>query len=85
MVNLCLMLGADAKDLVPFEKYAAAAQSLGSPSSAARALYAGAPYIERVDRLVQAIAKQKGLQLPILDEVVGLVDAKLEANRKKAA
>ena len=85
VVNLCLMLGADEKDLVPFEKYAAAAQSLGSPSSAARALYAGAPYIERVDRLVQAIAKQKGLQLPILDEVVGLVDAKLEANRKKAA
>jgi hypothetical protein len=38
-----------------------------------------------VDRLVQAIAKQKGLQLPALDEVVGLVDAKLEANRKKAA
>jgi hypothetical protein len=79
------MLGAKESDLVPFEKYAAAAQSLGSPSSAARALYAGAPYIERVDRLVQAIAKQKGLQLPVLDEVVGLVDAKLEANRKKAA
>ena len=70
---------------MPFDKYAAAAQSLGSPSSAARALYAGAPYIERVDRLVQAIAKQKGMQLPALDEVVGLVDAKLEANRKKAA
>jgi hypothetical protein len=85
VVNLCLMLGAKESDLVPFEKYAAAAQSLGSPSSAARALYAGAPYIERVDRLVQAIAKQKGMQLPVLDEVVGLVDAKLEANRKKAA
>jgi hypothetical protein len=85
VVNLCLLLGANEKDLVPFEKYAAAAQSLGSPSSAARALYAGAPYIERVDRLVQAIAKQKGMQLPILDEVVNLVDAKLEANRKKAA
>jgi hypothetical protein len=84
-VKLCVSLGADAKDLVPFEKYAAAAQGLASPSSAARALYAGAPYIERVDRLVQAIAKQKGLQLPVLDEVVGLVDAKLEANRKKAA
>jgi hypothetical protein len=38
-----------------------------------------------VDRLVQAIAKQKGLQLPVLDEVVRLVDDKLEANRKKAA
>jgi hypothetical protein len=85
VVNLCLLLGAKESDLVPFDKYAAAAQSLGSPSSAARALYAGAPYIERVDRLVQAIAKQKGLQLPVLDEVVGLVDAKLEANRKKAA
>jgi hypothetical protein len=85
VVNLCLMLGAQESDLVPFEKYAAAAQSLGSPSSAARALYAGAPYIERVDRLVQAIAAQKGLKLPILDELVGLVDARLEANRKKAA
>jgi hypothetical protein len=85
VVNLCLMLGAKEGDLVPFDKYAAAAQSLGSPSSAARALYGGAPYIERVDRLVQAIAKQKGMQLPILDEVVGLVDAKLEGNRKKAA
>ena len=85
VVNLCLLLGAQESDLVPFDKYAAAAQSLGSPSSAARALYAGAPYIERVDRLVQAIAKQKGMQLPVLDEVVGLVDAKLEANRRKAA
>lgn len=85
VVNLCLLLGAKESDLVPFEKYAAAAQSLGSPSSAARALYAGAPYIERVDRLVQAIAKQKGMQLPVLDEVVSLVDARLEANRKKAA
>ena len=85
VVNLCILLGAKEKDLVPFEKYAAAAQSLGSPSSAARALFAGAPNIERVDRLVQAIAKQKGMQLPILDEVVRLVDARLELNRKKAA
>jgi hypothetical protein len=85
VVNLCTLLGANEKDLVPFEKYAAAAQSLGSPSSAARALYAGAPNIERVDRLVQAIAKQKGMQLPLLDEVVNLVDARLQVNRKKAA
>ena len=85
MVNLCLLLGAKESDLVPFDKYAAAAQTLGSPSSAARALYGSAPDIERVDRLVQAIAAQKGLRLPALDEVVGLVDAKLEANRKKAA
>jgi hypothetical protein len=85
VVKLCVSLGANEKDLVPFEKYAAAAQSLGSPSSAARALDAGAPYIERVDRLVQAIAAQKGSRSPVLDETVRLVDAKLEANRAKAA
>src|SRR5689334_15868443 len=85
VVKLCVSLGANEKDLVPFEKYAAAAQSLGSPSSAARALDAGAPYIERVDRLVQAIAAQKGMRSPVLDEVVRLVDAKLESNRRKSA
>jgi hypothetical protein len=58
VVNLCVLLGAKESDLVPFDKYAAAAQSLGSPSSAARALFGGAPYIERVDRLVQAIAQR---------------------------
>jgi len=85
VVKLCVSLGAKEKDLVPFEKYAAAAQSLGSPSSAARALDAGAPNIERVDRLVQAIAAQKGQRSPVLDEVVRLVDAKLESNRAKTA
>src|SRR3954467_15597586 len=83
VVKLCVSLGADEKDLVPFEKYAAAAQSLGSPSSAARALDAGAPNIERVDRLVQTIAAQKGMRSPVLDETVRLVDAKLESNRRK--
>ena len=85
VVKLCVALGADERDLVPFEKYAAAAQSLQSPSSAARALAGGAPYIERVDRLVQAIAAQKGMRSAVLDEVVRLVDARLEANRGAAA
>ena len=85
MVKLCISLGANEKDLVPFEKYAAAANGLLTPSSAARALYAGAPNIERVDRLVKTIAAQKNMRLDALDEVVALVDAKLEANRKKAA
>ncbi len=79
--DLCKLLGAKEEDLVPFEKYAAAAQGLASPSSAARALYAGAQNIERVDRLVQAVAAQKGLRHPAVDEVVALVDAQLERNR----
>jgi hypothetical protein len=82
--KLCVGLGADEKDLVPFEKYAAAAQSLVTPSSAARALFAGAPNIERVDRLVKTIAAQKGERSAVLDETSALVDARLEINRKKA-
>lgn len=84
-VKVCVALGADEKDLVPFDKYANAALSLGSPSSAARALYAGAPNIERVDRLVKTIAAQKSMQSKVLDATVALVDARLEANRKAAA
>jgi len=83
VVKLCVSLGAQEKDLVPFEKYAAAANGLTGPSSAARALYAGAPNIERVDRLVKAIAAQKGMRSAAVDEIVALVDAKLEQNRKK--
>jgi hypothetical protein len=83
--DLCVKLGAAPGDLVPFEKYAAAAQSLVRPASAARALNNGAPYIERADKLVQLIARQKGLSHPVIDATVALVDSRLEANRKKAA
>ena len=82
--DLCVKLGADPSDLVPFEKYAAAAQSLSRPASAARALFNGAPNIERADKLVQLIAKQKGLSHPVIDANVALVDKLLAANRKKA-
>ncbi|MEW5708731.1 MAG: hypothetical protein AB1830_07460 [Pseudomonadota bacterium] len=85
VVELCLSLGADEKDLVPFEKYASAALSLESPSAAARAVAAGATDIERVDRLVQAIARQKGMRWETLDCLVVLMDERLEANRRKAA
>jgi hypothetical protein len=85
VVKLCVSLGADENDLVPFEKYANAALSLGSPSSAARALANGAPNIERVDLLVKTIAAQKGMRSEVLDQTVALVEGWLEKNRKKAA
>ena len=83
--DLCVKLGAAPSDLVPFEKYAAAAMSLTRPASAARALQNGAPNIERADKLVQLIAKQKGLSHPLIDANVALVDELLDKNRKKAA
>jgi hypothetical protein len=85
VVDLCVALGAKREDLVPFEKYAAAAQSLVRPSSAARALNNGVPNIERADKLVQLIAAQKGLRNAVIDATVAQVDARLAANRKKAA
>jgi hypothetical protein len=85
VVKLCVSLGADENDLVPFEKYANAALSLGSPSSAARALANGAPNIERVDLLVKTIAAQKGMRSDVLDQTVVLVEGWLDKNRKKAA
>jgi hypothetical protein len=81
--KLCVGLGAAAADLVPFEKYARAAESLGKPSSAARALFGGAEYIERVDSLVQRIARQRGLQSDTLHEIVNLVDEHLKENRAR--
>jgi hypothetical protein len=85
VVKLCVSLGASEQDMVPFEKYAKAAESLQSPSSAARALFSGAPNIERVDRLVQTLARQKNMRSDVVDETVALVDARLEANRRAAA
>ena len=82
--SLCKSLGASDQDLVPFEKYAAAAQGLANPSSAARALFGGALNIERVDRMVQAIAAQKNMRSAAVDEIVALVDARLELNRRAA-
>ena len=79
--RLCTGLGADTDDLVPFEKYAKAAEGLGKPSSAARALFGGAANIERVDCLVRRIAVQKGLQSSTLDEIVSLVDERLTKSR----
>ncbi len=85
VVDLCVALGAARADLVPFEKYAAAAQSLTRPASAARALTNGVPNIERADKLVQLIARQKGMRHPVVDDIVARVDRRLEANRRKAA
>jgi hypothetical protein len=83
--GLCERLGAKPDDLVAFDKYAAAALDLVRPSSAARALFAGAPNIERTDRLVQAVAAQYGMRNAVVDQTVATVDARLAANRKAAA
>ena len=83
VVDLCVSLGASRDDMVPFKKYANAALMLLTPSSAARALAAGAPNIERVDRLVQSVAAQRNRRLPALDEIVANVDGWLVRNRRK--
>ncbi len=78
-------LGADASDLVPFDKYAAAARGLLKPSSAARAIEGGATRIERVDRLVALVAAQTGGADPLLESIVATVDGRIARNRRAAA
>jgi hypothetical protein len=84
VVRLCSRLGAEADDLVPFDKYATAAAGLGKPSSAARALFGGAQHIERVDSLVRRIARQLNEHSDTLQDIVTLVDARLKMNRGQA-
>jgi hypothetical protein len=71
-------LGADPEDQVPFEKYAKAAESLLKPSSAARAVASGAPFIERVDLLVKLISDNLGMPNAEVDRTVAIVDQKLD-------
>jgi hypothetical protein len=70
-------LGADPADQVPFAKYAKAAESLLKPSSAARAVANGAPFIERVDLLVKLISSQIGMPNAEIDRTVQIVDQRL--------
>ena len=84
--DLCVKLGAVAgRPGAVREIRRRGARRSSRPASAARALQNGAPNIERADKLVQLIATQKGLSHPAIDAQVALVDARLEANRKKAA
>ena len=83
VAKLCKGLGASADDLVPFEKYAKAAETLGRPSSAARALFGGAEHIERVDSLVRRIARQRKLHSDVLHEIVTRVDERLASNHAR--
>jgi hypothetical protein len=81
VAGVCVALGASPGDLVGFDKYAAAAEGLPKPSSAARALAAGATHIERVDIIVQTLAAQMGMRNATVDETVRRVDAWLAKNR----
>jgi hypothetical protein len=75
--SIARKLGADPADQVPFAKYAKAAESLLKPSSAARAVASGAPFIERVDLLVKLISHQLGAPNADIDRTVDIVDQKL--------
>lgn len=83
--SLCQLLGAAPEDMVPFDKYAAAAKGLLKPSSAARALAAGATHIERIDLLIKLIADQHGLHSDSVDETERRVHGWLDRNRSASS
>ena len=82
VLELCLKLGASREDVVSFERYASAAKDLSRPSSVARALENGATNVERVDKIVQLLGREAGVNHPVLDEIVGLLDQRVDTNRR---
>ena len=83
--DLCCSLGASPDDMVAFDKYASAAMGLLKPSSAARALAAGAEHVERIDLLIKLVAEQKGQHSDSVNATVARVNAWLARNRHAAA
>jgi len=81
VADVCVALGGSRDDLVSFDKYAAAADGLPKPSSAARALAAGATHVERVDIVVQTLAAQMDMHNATVDQTVRRVDGWLAKNR----
>lgn len=79
--ELAQKLGANPADLVPFEKYAKAAENLLKPSSVARAIDAGSHSIERVDKLVKQVGAELGIQSDAVDQVVATVDGRILQNK----
>ena len=80
VVEVAQQLGAELVDTVPFHKYAHAADNLLKPSSVARAIEAGSSQVERVDKLVQLVARSLDMQNDELDRIVKTVDKRLEDN-----
>src|SRR3712207_6931684 len=68
--QVCKALGASDSDLVPFEKYAGAADGLQSPSSVARALFAGAQNIERSEEHTSELQSRQYLVCRLLLEKI---------------
>ena len=84
VTDLVMRLGAEADDMVPFEKYAKAAEHLRAPSSAARAVFSETARIERVDKLIEMIARQLGTSHPEISRIVRIIDEKLAVNETVA-
>jgi len=80
VVEVAQQLGAELVDTVPFHKYAHAADNLLKPSSVARAIEAGSSEVERVDKLVQLVARSLDMQNDELDRIVKTVDKRLLDN-----
>jgi len=80
VVEVAQQLGAELVDTVPFHKYAHAADNLLKPSSVARAIEAGSSQVERVDKLVQLVARSLDMQNDELDRIVKTVDNRLLDN-----
>ncbi len=68
------------KVMVPFEHYAAAAKGLTKPSSAARAIDAGATKVERSDAVILTMAEHLGAPSQWISRIVRRIDNSIAKN-----
>lgn len=78
-LDLVRRFGAQDEDLVPYKHYAVVSRRLTAPSSFARAVAAGKPSVERIDKMLQRAGQSFGMSLPELDRIVDQTDALIDA------
>ena len=74
IIEIMKKLGAGREAIIPFKLYLRASVKLDAPSSVCRTIINGKQNVERVDKLVQNIAKSISYNSPEIDEIVHNID-----------
>ena len=74
IIEIMKKLGAGREAIIPFKLYLRASVKLDAPSSVCRTIINGKQNVERVDKLVQNIAKSISYNSPEIDEIVYNID-----------
>lgn len=81
VLDLLRFMGARRSELIPFRLYVKASSKLTAPSSICRAVYQGAAWVERADRLVHSLMMSFGCDELLIDEIVRNIDFQIKSRK----